>query len=109
MFRARANVTKLKSQLWKMRIPGVESPQCECGDDTETMSHILLDCSKYDSLRQTMIDNIELGFMKTGAPLHLRTITLNVLLSDNPEMGKEMSTIISNAVHDFIRKCPANI
>jgi len=56
-----------------------------------------------------MIDNIELGFMKTGAPLHLRTITLNVLLSDNPEMGKEMSTIISNAVHDFIRKCPANI
>jgi len=109
MFRLRADVTKLRSQLWRMKIPGVVSPLCECEDDTETVSHVLCDCSKYTSLRDNMIDTIELGFVQTCTPIHLRAITGDILLGHNPELPKEMAHIIETAVEDFIRACPARI
>jgi hypothetical protein len=48
----------LQGFLSKMRVPGYESPICGCGEDTETVEHFLLQCSKWNHERREVLASV---------------------------------------------------
>jgi len=42
----------LRDHLWKRRVPGYNSPGCDCGEGRQTVGHILMRCRNYRHLRR---------------------------------------------------------
>jgi hypothetical protein len=47
-------------------VSNAESPQCECGDGVETVSHYLLRCMNYDEQREILRKEVGFGSMRIG-------------------------------------------
>lgn len=48
----------LQGFLSNMRVPGYESPTCDCGEDTETVEHFLLKCPRWSQERGEVLPNL---------------------------------------------------
>ncbi|XP_063952156.1 uncharacterized protein LOC135153466 [Lytechinus pictus] len=101
--------TKLNDNMHRIFPHNHPSPNCSCNRDRETIEHVLLHCSLYESSRLKMIQTIEIGYSKTNTPYHLREISVVTLLGFNPAMTKQMQSIIRASVVAFVSSTSANI
>ena len=71
----------LRAHMHKLKLS--DTPTCECGQDREDASHVLMHCSRYQQQREVMIDNIERLYIRHNTPFHERHITFPTLA--NPD------------------------
>ena len=60
----------LRAHMHKLKLS--DTPMCECGQDREDASHVLMHCSRYQQQREVMIDNIERLYIRHNTPFHER-------------------------------------
>ncbi len=83
--------------------PGAQlktSPDCECGDDRQTVDHILLHCMRFKEERDTLIDRIEKCYQTHEVPHYLSKINTFTLLA--PTFKTVVNTEITKAMAAFI-------
>ena len=93
---------KLKANLHKIMPKAYTSPLCTCGQQEETVNHVLLNCPLYEKERMEMINTIEVGFIKNKTHQSNRRINTETLLGLNPRQKPEMQQTISNALDVFL-------
>ena len=80
----------------------VDSPTCECGKSTEDTRHFLLDCEKYDTQRDEILNTIETIY-KHDTPFLDRKIDVTTLLGVNPDLPSDIAQEIQRAVCLYIK------
>ncbi len=103
--RLRSGHTLLPEHAAKMGLSRTGSPQCQCGMDTGTIAHFLLHCSLHAPAREALISKIELAYISTNTPPHLRTLDVTTLLGSNQHLTKSMRLCIQRAMADFLACC----
>ena len=93
---------KLKANLHKIMPKAYTSPLCTCGQQEETVNHVLLNCPLYEKDRMEMINTIEVGFIKNKTHQSNRRINTETLLGLNPRLKPEMQQTISKAIDVFL-------
>jgi len=58
----------LREFLHWRRVPSEPTPICSCGDEPETVDHVILRCTKYGSRRGALRQRL----IQEGQPLHTR-------------------------------------
>ena len=53
------------SFLYHHHVPGVDSPNCDCGGGEMTVGHVLLDCSRWDELRAKVLRHVDGNSLET--------------------------------------------
>jgi len=99
----------LRNHTWKMKIPGVDGPECRCGQNAETRSHIMLDCPLLSIQWDNLLDKIEQAFNAYGTALQDREITLITLIGRTEHLSKELGQEIQEAVQEFLLAIPSRI
>ena len=91
MYRARLRTqcNSLNYHLYLINI--VASPYCECSS-VETMRHYLLECIRFDNLRQSKLNKLS----------HLSPPSPNTLLFGNQELSDAINKQIIDIVHGYI-------
>src|SRR5699024_3426682 len=57
LMQLRSGKTGLADFLHRRRVPGYNSPLCECGQGTETPTHVLVHCPKHANARWELLRN----------------------------------------------------
>jgi len=107
--RLRSGATSLKSNLWKMKLPGIVGPECSCGFADQTIEHVLLDCLQHVEARSVLIREIEEEFVTADIPPHNRSINISLLLAGNPELTVQSQETIRGAFNTFLRTLHTSI
>jgi hypothetical protein len=90
--RIRLQCSPLKSHLYNKSI--VESPNCECGEGSESAKHFLLECPRYNIERELLLDQLrELGF---------RAINTDLLLFGDDQVDETSNINLFTAVQNYI-------
>ncbi len=92
---------RLNDHMYKLRF--VESPMCVCESEPETSEHVLLRCKLYDEPRQSMIDSIELHYVRQNTPYYERTLSFGTLIAPSHSSLATRSAI-KQAVIAFMAK-----
>ena len=91
--------SKLKANLHKIMS---KAALCTCGQQEETVNHVLINCPMYEKEKMEMINTIEVGFIKHKTHQSNRRINTETLLGLNPRQKPEMQQTISNALDVFL-------
>ena len=82
------------------------TPQCSCGEDKESVEHVLLHCSKYITERTVMIDTLtDIWMCSSKYKKWNLDITESLLLapySDNVDYTRQDSRNIKEALFEFL-------
>jgi hypothetical protein len=91
---------KLKDRLHRIMPRAYPSAECECGKDRQTAEHVILHCILHAQHRDTLLNAVELSYIKHNIPLLKRKIGLKSLLS--PPLNKDINSEINAAVANFL-------
>jgi hypothetical protein len=89
----RMNCSKLNAHLFSLHV--IDSPQCDCGHNSEDCNHYLLECPIYFAHRQKMLQS--LNNLISITDVHVSTLLYGC---DKYDFKKNQSIV--KAVHDFI-------
>ncbi len=103
--RLRSGHTMLPAHADKMGLSPTNSPLCQCGRDTGTIEHFLLNCPLHTSAREALIHKIEVGYLQTDTPPHQRVLNISTLLGPNQDLSRGMRLRIHRATTDFLISC----
>ncbi len=92
MIRAITGHNRLNHHMHKIGLQ--ESPCCDCGNQRQTVRHILLECGDLTHHREHMIEKIELIYVKHQTPYWERTLDLQTLLSPDHSNASTRHDII---------------
>ena len=81
----------------------VDSPNCTCGEDRETVEHVLLSCSKYLVGRRKLFRKLEQIWNESRKSGNLN-VTLGVILAPRHHhlLGSEEALAVEEAVWKFL-------
>ena len=48
----------LQAYLYTRKVPGIESPDCDCGQGRQTAKHIIMFCPQWNTLRQRIFEGV---------------------------------------------------
>ena len=77
------NHTLLREHRSKMFPDQYPSPDCECGTDVQSIDHYLFNCPLIENQITSLVNSIDVGFVKTSTQTLLRFINRSVLLGEN--------------------------
>jgi ribonuclease HI len=97
---------RLKNHLHKLNLS--ETPCCDCSDERETPAHVMLHCPLYTHERATLVDHIELVYVKHETPFWERSMDINTMLFPCHQ-SKQTRWEITCAVMDFLKNTELKI
>ena len=78
-----------------------ESPNCQCGNNRQTVNHIMLDCHLLQKEREDLMDKVELCYVKHQTPIWEREVNASALL--HPRHTSQQTRIeVTRAVLTFL-------
>ena len=78
-FRLLSGHSRLNDHIHKL-FP-IESPCCECGNERQTVKHIMLECTINQEARRVLVDAIDQIYHKHQTPVWERSLNLDTMLS----------------------------
>ena len=97
--------TRLKDNMYRFKF--VDSPNCDCDRDRQTIEHVLLHCPLFSSAREKMINSIEMTYCMKKTPSSERQLTMSTLLAPNHKSHETRSCVLDASL-DFIDELPIN-
>ena len=94
---------RLNDHLNKILPLAQNTPQCDCGNDRETIQHFMLHCPRHTEARQKMVEEIEHIFASQKVPTYLRNITIQELLGQKNEYNSSVKKKIHCSVLSFLK------
>ena len=102
MNRIRSGHAMTSEYKHRIKLPGQDSPLCECGGGTGDVEHVLFHCRSHSNARLAMIESIELLYHRENVPPHLRKMDLSTLLGAKEHLPHSVCTKIDSAVARFL-------
>jgi hypothetical protein len=90
--RLRLNHSDLNEHLYRINL--AEQPTCDCGAETESVKHYLLECPTYHEQRQELLNSLQ------DQP----QIEVDTLLNGSPELSIISNVAIFKEVQNYILK-----
>ncbi len=91
---------KLRDHMHKIMPHAYTTAECSCGEDRQTVEHVLLHCRQHTVHRDTLIGKIELSFRKNSVHIFHRKFNLDTLLI--PKYSVQINKDIHAAVASFL-------
>ena len=98
--RLRMGFSHLKKHKFKHNFQDLIDPMCSCNSGIETAIHFFLHCAKFNTQRQTLLDNI--ATIDANILTENEDSIVNTLLFGKPNSENSFNKATLNALTEFI-------
>ena len=94
--------TKLQEHLYKLGLSNNNSPNCECGEDLETVEHYLTSCRLHNQQWEVMLKYINDDQDDGEQLISIKSLSTQILLGEDTLLSRRSKQVIRKALHDFL-------